>query len=809
MKSVYLKLACFIVLLNLGFESAFAYSVSHGSDGDRNPTVDLDSDLSFDSLCSPSITENTSGGVVYFTVAGTPDPSKCRIIDITASPFSADTTGTTDSTLAFQKAISFVISQQYKTYTSGMTTSIYHNVGDRKDDQPSYIIYVPNGTYQVSDSITYRTGWGGNHLGLSPSLSLPGSNDDDILYVDLATGNTMPGDSNYVEVLAGTSQPANSAEALAQVRILGQSRDGVTILLYNDETDFSSAKPILSIGHPDADANSSVSYNALRNLTIRTGCGNPGAIGIQFSGANFAAVDNISILTGDDQENTCDEENEAEGTYGFYIKHQSTQGYYRDMTIDGFEKGIYTTPNNAAQATFEHVTINNSKEVAIETEDMGLSLRKILIDNYQSNSSCGSAIIPAIKNSGSGQIVLIDSTLISDTTDTCFSTLNDAIYVTSGGHTHTRGLKIDNNSSSYDADFSNFSSGSLQSSLSSASATLAIVPADPSTYDYSGLTVVVIDSVSAMNTFFSSGNNSAVDYALLLTARDYAFTSTYEVTANIKVISSLYGSIKSSTNLFVFDLHQSNNTSDPLIIEDMMRSDGATKIVRQKYQSTRPVVLRNLAGTNPYQNIDFDTNTSKTPKQLYAESVGGLGKSIPLRELKLWARGINTEQVSDPYNPTNANFPINESSSVIGSEAWIFGYKVEKNMPSFSVNHPDDKLEVLGGLANQRAGAFAADDTDDPYYSSGDAPNNSNSSDPTYSIIVVNDDDAQVSVTAFTDGRGSASCSTDNDHEHFEEITNVYNGSGWTKTLWDTHSLYPLRSVTNRCNDVFIPLFTN
>jgi hypothetical protein len=119
----------------------------------------------------------------------------------------------------------------------------------------------------------------------------------------------------------GVEKPQQRFDIL-RVRIVGQSR-GKTILRLDDRAsgfgDPSRPQVVLAYQHLDATRkdivgdkvwrrladgtmvgfNNGVGHNLLRNLTIETGRGNPGAIGLFFQGANIADLRNVTIRSGD------------------------------------------------------------------------------------------------------------------------------------------------------------------------------------------------------------------------------------------------------------------------------------------------------------------------------------------------------------------------------------------------------------------------------------------------------------------------------------------------------------------------------
>lgn len=117
--------------------------------------------------------------------------------------------------------------------------------GTPADLDKSYVIYFPDGVYDISDTIIYRSRER-NH----PTLT--------------------------------------HSEELAMIRFVGESREGVVLRLSDHNPKFQNPqdpRPVLSFGKKFS--NNLVSSNSVRNLTIDVGEGNPGAIGLKFGGLTW------------------------------------------------------------------------------------------------------------------------------------------------------------------------------------------------------------------------------------------------------------------------------------------------------------------------------------------------------------------------------------------------------------------------------------------------------------------------------------------------------------------------------------------
>jgi len=239
--------------------------------------------------------------------------------------------GVTDDTGAFQSAYNYIKSQFVATSGSA-----------------SYIIYIPNGTYRVTQSLIY-------------------------------TGTVVAGDD------------------INNVRLVGQSRAGTIFQLDSNLAAFhstTSPAAVINFQHPSTTFNNIATQNLCENMTVNTGSGNPGAAAIQFQGANAALMSNVTINS-----------NDGGGEYGIWLKIGSVQAYLKDITINGFNDAVYSYPSAENDAAFEHLTCNNQHVAAISIVGGGVSVRDMV-----SNQSAYNAPAILFAQTG-GSCVLADSEL--------------------------------------------------------------------------------------------------------------------------------------------------------------------------------------------------------------------------------------------------------------------------------------------------------------------------------------------------------------------------------------------------------------
>jgi hypothetical protein len=125
------------------------------------------------------------------------------------------------------------------------------------------------------------------------------------------------------------------------------------------------------------------------NITINTGNGNAGAVGLDYISSNYGAVKDVKIISPD-----------GSGYAGIEMERQwAGPSLIKNVTIDNFHYGMRVATCEYSM-TFENITLNNQSVAGIKNSCNTLAIRKL-----QSNNS-----VPAIDNDGARAIV-IDSQL--------------------------------------------------------------------------------------------------------------------------------------------------------------------------------------------------------------------------------------------------------------------------------------------------------------------------------------------------------------------------------------------------------------
>ena len=510
--------------------------------------------------------------------------------------------GTTDDTDALKDAYDFIKKE-----------FVAHGPWDRTN----YYIYLPNGTYKVRDTIIYRG--------------------EDV----------------------GTPHKWTGKFDLDNVRFIGQSRAHTMIKLADHCDGFqdpTSPKPVLAYQHLDTVFNNAPGGNYLRSITIDTGSGNPGAVGLYMQGANQTDLQHVTIQSGD-----------GAGVSGIWFKVGSLQGYYSDITVNGFDRGIDCPFNGEIDPTFEYLTLKGQKIAGIEHDGGAMSLRKVLSDQSDPN-------VQAIRiDKGGSLTVIIDSELRNKSSDKAAIELTSdegqalvARNVTTSGYAtgvikHTATVA---------------QAGTIEEYISSPVKTLATdspahtlnlpiedspIPPVIAPSDWA-----IVDDVSQLEEALTSGKAEIV-----LRKHTFALTKDLEVPASVKVIDA-WGARITKKALIV-----SEASADPLFLLD----GGLHTIVKAQRN-----VVANCTGGNL-------VNANDLPLTFYVNNVNDIasGNHFCPAGAKVFARSIDIEYANTEQIVCN------------GGTMWILGYKTENGKSSPFVCRNGGSLEILGGYTNATA----------------------------------------------------------------------------------------------------------
>lgn len=190
--------------------------------------------------------------------------------------------------------------------------------------------------------------------------------------------------------------PAGDSPGARQKRTIlqGAGRELTTIRLKDRCSGFSDSatqpKAVIWTGSKPAQR----FRNAVRDLTINTGSGNPNAIGLQFNASNQGTIRNLRIHSED-----------GLGIYGLDLGHTDEIGplLVRNLIVDGFDEGIRTWwPVNSC--TFEHITLRNQNKFGWHNYHQMIFVRGLTSENR----------VPALFNRRDswGTVTITDSRIV-------------------------------------------------------------------------------------------------------------------------------------------------------------------------------------------------------------------------------------------------------------------------------------------------------------------------------------------------------------------------------------------------------------
>ncbi len=172
------------------------------------------------------------------------------------------------------------------------------------------------------------------------------------------------------------------------VRFQGQSEAGTIIKVQDNAAAFADPEqPGIAVCFYQGKSTGDAMHSYMRNMTIDTGNGNPGAIGFRFLSNNTGAIERLTIRSGDGQ-----------GLIGLDMRQgQNGPALVKHVSIDGFKTGIASA--GTFSLVYEHI---RAKNVGVGYELGG----RITMRGFTCESSG-----PAIDIKKHGELTLIEGDL--------------------------------------------------------------------------------------------------------------------------------------------------------------------------------------------------------------------------------------------------------------------------------------------------------------------------------------------------------------------------------------------------------------
>jgi hypothetical protein len=352
--------------------------------------------------------------------------------------------GTTDDTVAIQKAIDDALRSKKVNIDGGRYGTIYFTPGTYKISDTLFWATFGDGKAKVSSTVDASrgcitslkvdaagSGYGSSNTGNNPNggpllyFSGGGGYGPSIYGNRTSSGgittpfNTALGNIGSMGCLGKGYKTPPEIRVLnwrAYLRFEGQSKNDTIIKLSDNNPKFQNAnckispwgdpdllepcRPMILVANEGAGNSQGMGESAYAddvwNLTISTGTGNPGAIALDWQDSNSASAKNL-ILKSEDGKAKC-------GLSLSRSKDAGTgPGYVKNVQINGFEYGIYA--NEAAHEvgnTFEFIDLLNISKAGVVNGGMPNWFRAITMTHSSA---------PAFINQGDGgSLLVVDAT---------------------------------------------------------------------------------------------------------------------------------------------------------------------------------------------------------------------------------------------------------------------------------------------------------------------------------------------------------------------------------------------------------------
>lgn len=480
-------------------------------------------------------------------------------------------------------------------------------------------------------------------------------NDNRIIY--LPTGTYL---------VSGTlkwPEGSNSGVAWKRTCLQGQNKEKTIIKLkdncegYQDKTN---RKAVIWMGLAPAQR----FRNSVRNVTVNTGSGNPGACGIQFNCSNEGTLFHVNIISGDGQ-----------GVYGLDLAYTNEigPGYIAHITIEGFDIGIQHG-NFVNSLTFEHITLKNQNKYGFQNTGNVSTIRglnsynDVTAINISNPQGCVTLLDALLKKPGneSGGVAIKN-----------FGTLYARNIIQDGYNT-----MIDNNMGHFSDIISDtikeYSSHFPLQTFESPMRMLNMPVKDPpqilwddldkwtSPEEYGAVGDGITDDTKAIQKAIDALDKTTV---YLPAGVEYRIDDTLFIRGAMKRMIGCEGNLTGNGTIII----QDGETSSIIIerIDALYPLDKNLKLINK---SSRTVILSSITGIPIMSEGTGDFFISN-----YVTSINRFYNN----QQKIWARALNTEE-NDEINIINQ-----------GADVWLMGYKTEQGNTKIKTTN-GGRTELLG-----------------------------------------------------------------------------------------------------------------
>lgn len=445
----------------------------------------------------------------------------------------------------------------------------------------------------------------------------------------------------------------------------GESRERTTLRLKDATfTDATNPQAVLTLGFcgNEEQRRGSADWfnNNVADLTIETGRGNAGAIGLQFYSNNTGSLRDVVIRSGD-----------GAGVIGLDLAYFDMNGplLVKRLEVNGFDIGIKTGGTVNSQ-TLEHITLADQRQVAFLNEGQCLAIRGLRSRNAV-----------AAFQSKFGIVALVDAELIGSgaASDSSAIISREALFARNIRVTGYK-LAIENTAdggtpSVAGPDVAEFVSAPLLSLFPGRTSSLnlpieetpepALDPLANWANVRSHRRVTETDDTAGLQRALDSGATTVY----LPKGSGSHVTDTVTIGPKVRRLIGLFGTLRGHTlkDRDAPVLRIAGESAEPLVIED------CSFALSLENHARRPLVIRNCESNGVLLGEG----------KVFFENVVGHWEIGPKQQL--WARHFNTE--SEGVHFLNA-----------GGQAWFLGLKTERGGPLIETR-AGGKTEVLGGLS--------------------------------------------------------------------------------------------------------------
>ncbi|MBD3420217.1 MAG: hypothetical protein GF398_08895 [Chitinivibrionales bacterium] len=485
-----------------------------------------------------------------------------------------------------------------------------------------------------------------------------------------------------------------------KIQLIGQDRDNTIIKLQDNCPGYNQVPPQNDNGYPVIRTGSVAAQafqNHIINMTINTGSGNVGAIGVQFDANNDGSMRNVKIISEDGQ-----------GMFGVdmgFVFQNGPNLLYK-VEIDGFNIGIYTGKGAVNSMAFEDIVLRNQRQIGFKNVNQTVSIHGLKSYNnvcaiqnhpYWGNMTLIDAVleggtgadsVPAIRNLASGGN---EAALFARNVTT--SGYSMAIYNEGGNKQNADGPDVNEFVSHEPVSFY----GTQKTSLNLEKHITPYIPWETDTANWAN----VVD-------FGAIPDSAGDDFKGIQDAINSGATTVYfprggysinsdsiiKVGGNVKFLIGFWKGASVGRELPAFIgmhtdvkpvFHIIDGNHDTLVIDGL--SSGSAPKAQPAHLLADKVVIMLDCGFAPVTKSDN--------ARLFLSNCGGFDWRF--ERGKVWAHGCNVEN----------DWQISETMSKLyngGAHLWICGLKTEAGGCIVKTeawqDGPTPMTEVLGGLSH-------------------------------------------------------------------------------------------------------------